>query len=209
MQFGPFYGMSRTCVRRDGGASSCSSWETTAIDLSDCEKVDDPSSSIDLEKLCNQMNTWRSLGIACLCLVLIGGMLVFAASCCQIVTCGCCGNSLTCVSNVLFWIEVILSIVCWSFAISSLHIIKDAPSVTESGYEWGFWVFIATGTVVGALAAWMADWAAEDSCLRGVWHCITCRSCRKGDDDAADDDKVEPLIGDSSGAPLAAGDSSA
>ena len=105
---------------------------------------------------------------------------------------------MTCISNVLFWMEVILSIVAWSFAIVSLREIKTSPAVTDSGYQWGFWLFIASGTVLGAIAAWMADWAAEDSCLRGVWHCVTCRGCRKGGSD--DDDRGEPLIqGDNTG----------
>ena len=106
-------------------------------------------------------------------------------------------------ANFLFWVEVILSIVVWSFAISSLSLIKSSPSVSSSGYQWGFWLFIATGTVVGALAAWMADWAAEDSFAREFWHCIKaillCRMCRKDKDDTKvgdDDDKIEPLIGE-------------
>lgn len=40
------------------------------------------------------------------------------------------------------------------------------------------------GTIVGGVAASMADWAAEDSCLRGVWRILTCHPCRhKNDDD--------------------------
>ena len=51
----------------------------------------------------------------------------------------------------------------------------------------------------------MADWAAEDSFARKLWHTIKwfllCRMCRKDKDDkdksgVDDDDKVEPLIGE-------------
>ena len=62
--------------------------------------------------------------------------------------------------------------------------------VSDSGYQWGFWLYILCGTIIGALSAWMADWAAEDSCLRGVWHCILCKHCRK----KSNDEKAEPLI---------------
>lgn len=186
VEWGPFYGQYRTCT-----GTTCDAWVTKSFDIDDCSSVGD-----DLTKLCNHLNAWRSLGILCLCLMLIGGGLVLAASCCQMITCGCCGNSLTCISNVLFGVEVILSIAAWSLAITSLREIKTSPAVTSSGYQWGFWLFIASGTILGALAAWMADWAAEDSCLRGIWHCITCRSCRKGGD--GDDDKREPLVQGSS-----------
>lgn len=194
VEWGPFYGQHRTCTLTDGTNTSCGSWKQKTVDLSDCEDV--PGDSDDVQKLCSHLATWRSTGIICLILVLIGGGLVFMASCCQVVTCGCCGNSLTCISNMLFWIEVILSIVTWSFSITSLKMIKTHPSVTSTAYQWGFWLFIASGTICGALAAWMADWAAEDSCLRGAWNCILCRPCRKGDSD--DDDKVTPLIGEGS-----------
>ena len=76
---------------------------------------------------------------------------------------------------------------------SSLSKIKNATGVLDSSYQWGFWTFIACGTVLGAMAACMADWAAEDSALRGIWHCLTCRSCRKKDRD--DDERGEPLMG--------------
>lgn len=112
------------------------------MDLSDCDSIDP-----DDQKLCRHLATWRVTGIICLVLVVVGGSLVFAASCCQMVTCGCCGNSLTCVANVLFWIEVALSIVTWSFAISSLSIVKGHPAVSDSSYQWGFWLFLVSGTV--------------------------------------------------------------
>merc|ERR1711862_146769 len=112
----------------------------------------------------------RSLGILCLILVVIGGGLVVAATCCEMVTCGCCGNSLTCISNVLFGSEVILSIVSWSFAIASLKTVERGPNVTSTSYQWGFWLFLISGTILGAIATWMADWASDDSYLRGIWH---------------------------------------
>lgn len=197
-----FCSICSTCVE----GADCGKWVSKSIDLSDCEDVDASSSSPDVDsgKLCNHLATWRLMGVICLCLVVIGGGLVFAASCCQVFTCGCCGNSLTCIANVLFGLEVALSIVAWAFAISSLELIKEAPAVSDSGYQWGFWLFVASGTVVGALATWMADWAAEDSCLKGIWHCVTCKSCRNKDR-SDDDDRGEPLIGDSS----AVGDGSA
>ena len=185
----------------DDASKKCGKWVLKSVDLSDCEAVQGSNSipDDDLKTLCNKISTWRSTGIICLILMLVGGGLVFAASCCQMVTCGCCGNSLTCIANVLFGIEVILSIVTWSFAISSLRFIKSGPSVTSTEYQWGFWLFLVSGTIAGALATWMADWAAEDSCLRGIWQCITpiitCRICRKNNND---DERGEPLIGDDS-----------
>ena len=175
-----YYFIYSTC---DETLSTCGSWESKSIDLSDCESIQDGAE----EKLCNHLNTWRITGILSLIAVLIGGGLVFAASCCQMVTCGCCG-----LSNVLFWIEVILSIVTWAFTISSLNLVKDgANMVSDSGYQWGFWLYILCGTIIGALSAWMADWASEDSCLRGVWYCILCKHCRKK---SSNDEKNEPLI---------------
>jgi len=44
---------------------------------------------------------------------------------------------------------------------------------------------------MAAIAAWMADWAAEDSALRGIWHWITCRPCRKENDG---DDRGDRLL---------------
>jgi len=191
VEWGPFYGQYRTCFTKEGGGTQCDKWSTKSIDDNDCNAIEESGGDGDLQKLCNKITTWRATGIMCLILVLIGGGLVFAASCCQMVTCGCCGNSLTCISNVLFGGEVILSIVSWSFAISSLNMIESSAQVTSSEYQWGFWLFLFTGTVVGFLAAWMADWAAEDSCLRGIWHCITCRPCMKGD---SDNERGEPLL---------------
>ena len=106
VNYGPFYGQSREC--RDG---MCGPWSFRAINPQDCADVQS-----DLEKLCNQMDTFRGVGIVCLILTFIGGVLVLAATCCQTLTCGCCGNSLTCVTNVLFGLETMLSIVAWSFA---------------------------------------------------------------------------------------------
>ena len=81
-----YYFIYSTC---DETLSTCGSWESKSIDLSDCESIQDGAE----EKLCNHLNTWRITGILSLIAVLIGGGLVFAASCCQMVTCGCCGNS--------------------------------------------------------------------------------------------------------------------
>lgn len=195
VNWGPFYGQYKTCTESpDGQSQTCSKWKQRSFDLSDCDTIGDNKGD-NIKKLCGQLGTWRSMAIICLILVLIGGGLVFMASCCQMVTCGCCGNSLTCISNVIFWIEVVLSIVAWSFTISSLKLIATAPSVTHTEYQWGFWLFLFSGTVFGAMAAWMADLAAEDSCLRGAFHCLTC--CFRGDDDD-DDDKRKPLVGDDS-----------
>ena len=120
VNYGPFYGQSREC--RDG---TCGRWSFRAINSEDCTEVES-----DFESLCNQMNTFRGVGIICLILTLIGGALVFGATCCQTLTCGCCGNSLTCVSNVLFGIETILSIVAWSFASECQPIIcKDQSTI--------------------------------------------------------------------------------
>ena len=127
----------------------CGPWSFRAINPQDCADVQS-----DLEKLCNQMDTFRGVGIVCLILTFIGGVLVLAATCCQTLTCGCCGNSLTCVTNVLFGLETMLSIVAWSFAseypspkgkslfavlnptVATQQTIKSGPNVTESFYQW-------------------------------------------------------------------------
>ena len=85
VEWGPFYGQYRTCnIALE--ESSCGKWESKSLDLSDCESA---GSGDENEKLCNHLATWRVTGIVCLILVLIGGGLVCAASCCQMVTCGC------------------------------------------------------------------------------------------------------------------------
>lgn len=169
VQYGPFYSQVQACS--DG---VCQGWDKQTISLTDCETISDGSKNT----LCTHLNTWRTMASICLALVVVGGCLVLAACCCQAFTCGCCGGSLDCIANVLFWIEVILSIVGWSFTIASVQVIKDAPNVNSVGYLWGFWVFIFAGTVGGALAAVTADWAAEDSVMRTIFRCLTCR-CRK------------------------------
>mmetsp|Transcript_12317 Transcript_12317/g.28067 ORF Transcript_12317/g.28067 Transcript_12317/m.28067 type:complete len:232 (-) Transcript_12317:91-786(-) len=183
VNYGPFYGRSREC--RDG---TCGRWTFRAINPQDCTEVQS-----DLESLCKQMDTFRGAGITCLTLTMIGGALVLAATCCQVLTCGCCGNSLTCVSNVLFGLETMLSVVAWSFAIATQQTIKSGPNVTESFYQWGFWLFLASGTILGGFTTMLADWAADDSCFRAIWHIILCKRCRKKDDR---DDRGEPLIQD-------------
>ena len=184
--------MISTCTV-DDESKYCGDWEIRVVDFSDCDVVVDADAG-ERETLCSQLITWRSTGIMCLLLAVIGGGFVFAASCCQVLTCGCCGNSLDCISNVLFGLEVLLSIVTWSVAVSTLRLIRAEPPVTSSEYQWPFWLFLGSGTVMGALATWMADWAAEDSCLQGVWHCVTCH--KRKERDKNEDERVVPLIGD-------------
>ena len=167
VQYGPFYSQTRTCT-----GSECTGWGKS-VDISDCKYVEGSSG-----KLCNHLNTWRTLAICCLIIVLIGGFLVLAGCCCQCLTCGCVGNSMDCIVNMLFWIEVVLSIVAWSFVISFVNIIRDAPQILSTGYLWGFWVFISSGTILGAIYAITADWAAESSFFRSFFRCLTCR-CNK------------------------------
>lgn len=187
VHYGPFYGQSRTCSVLADGSQECGRWKMKAIDLSDCETIpereNDTSDDVDLVKLCNRLNSWRSIAIICLILVVVGGCFVFAGSCCQAFTCGCCGNSMDALANVLFWLEVVLSIVVWTLCINSLNLIGNSPAVLETSYEWAFWVFVAFGTVVGGIAASMADWAAEGSCLRWWIRCITGRNKKEDDDD--------------------------
>ena len=58
----------------------------------------------------------------------------------------------------------------------------------------GFWLFLASGTILGGVTTMLADGAAEDSCFRAIWHIVLCkRCCRKKDDK---DDRGEPLIQD-------------
>mmetsp|Transcript_13917 Transcript_13917/g.23175 ORF Transcript_13917/g.23175 Transcript_13917/m.23175 type:complete len:239 (-) Transcript_13917:1470-2186(-) len=184
IHWGPFYGQSRVCSEVTGSEEDdCTKWKMKTIDLSDCEAIPETTESddVDLAKLCTRLTSWRSLAVVCLILVVIGGCFVFAGSCCQALTCACCGNSMDAVANVLFWFEVVLSIAAWSLCINSLSLIRNSPSVTETSYEWAFWVFVVFGTIIGGVAATMADWAAEGSCLRWFFRCITCR--KKDDDD--------------------------
>jgi hypothetical protein len=100
---------------------------------------------------------------------------------------------------VLCWIEVILSVVCWSFAISVVTMIRDESldsllydefenlasiknvtsaeslitDVTQGNFLWGFWLFLISGTICGGLCAIFAQWAAEGSLLNCVCDAVT------------------------------------
>ena len=139
----------------------------------------------------------------CLFIVIGTAIMVGVAFCTQCVTCGCCGGSIDMIAMICYWVEVALSIVTWSFCISVVTIIRDQEftdilteeaqnlaqveevmDITEGHFLWGFWVFIFSGTVMGAVCATFADWAADGSCLRmiknlitGVVSCLCC--CKK------------------------------
>uniref|UniRef100_A0A7S1YTP6 Uncharacterized protein n=1 Tax=Trieres chinensis TaxID=1514140 RepID=A0A7S1YTP6_TRICV len=166
--YGPFYSMNRTCDE-----ANCTEWESRAISTGDCERIVTYTGQVDGDKLCSHVEIWRTISIVCFLIVILSGLFVLAATCCECFTLGCCGESFHLVAMFLFWIEVSLSIVAWSFVISSMRFIQDAPQVDEASYGWSFWLFIFSGSVLGAICATLADWAAEDSI------CVKCYSCFK------------------------------
>uniref|UniRef100_A0A7R9W1U4 Uncharacterized protein n=1 Tax=Pseudictyota dubia TaxID=2749911 RepID=A0A7R9W1U4_9STRA len=129
-----------------------------------------------------QTNTWRITAIICFIAQFVTAALVCMGACCQAFTCGCCGASLDLLAMIIYWIEVILSIVAWSFAIVANNMVNNANvEGVGGGYEWAFWLFIVTGTILGAICAMLTSWASDDSIIRKCFRCVFC-CCRKGDD---------------------------
>lgn len=201
IEFGPFYSRNRNCsyvadATTGNETAECSDWETKEMENDDCESF---SGDADVaEKICRQHNTWRILAMLCFIIVVGTGIMVLVATLTQCVTCGCCGGSFDMIAMIAYWLEVVLSIVCWSFCISVVTIIQDVDfldlateeaeniagltkvdDLVNGSFLWGFWLFIFTGTIMGAVCATLADWAAENSCLRLITNCVACLFCCK------------------------------
>jgi len=195
IEFGPFYSRTRTCtyLTVDMSEQDCTDWETDEIS-GDCDSdfvTSGSNSTAEVQaKLCRQQNTWRILAMLCLFIVVGTGIMVLLASFTQCLTCGCCGGSFDTIASIAYWIEVALSIVSWSFCISVVTIINDSSftdlvqeeasnivqledvtGLVEGNFLWGFWIFIASGTVLGAVCATLADWAGEGSILQCLFCC--------------------------------------
>jgi hypothetical protein len=197
-EFGPFYSRSRDCtvVGLDEDfepIEECTDWVDNEIDNDDCKAFSDDEDLI--EKVCRQHNTWRVLAILCMLIVGVTSILVAVATCTQCFTCGCCGGSFDWFASIAYWIEVGLSIVAWSFTISTVTTlrgesfqglleaeaenIEEVDDVLEGNFLWGFWLFIFSGTFVGSLCAIFAGWAAEGSLASCFTNCVACVFCCK------------------------------
>lgn len=202
IEFGPFYSRSRDCTPLSLDANGevteeeCTDWVGDEIDNDDCHAFSD-SEEIK-EKICKQHNTWRYLAMLCMLIVLVTSILVAAATCTQCVTCGCCGGSFDMIASIAFWVEVLLSIVAWSFCVSVVTIlrgeaftdllveeaeniggIQEVTDIADGNFLWGFWIFILSGTIIGALCATFAGWAAEGSFLNCLVDAVACLFCCK------------------------------
>ena len=202
-EFGPFNSRTRNCTHASGAVTrdgtplpdECTDWETSEISKESCR---DFTEIEQVDKLCTQQNTWRILAMMCLFIVLGTAICVGLATFTQCLTCGCCGGSFDMIASVAYWIEVALSIVAWSFAISVVMMLKDqsitdlvqdefdniqnvenVTDLTEGNFLWGFWVFIFSGTFLGAVCATFAGWAAEGSFLKCFADCFACVFCCK------------------------------
>lgn len=145
---------------------------------------------------CTQVRTLRIfLFVLEQCTVVCSIMFLTGKKC---ITCGCCGGSFDMIASIAYWIEVALSIVAWSFAISVVTIVRDeaftdviageaenigsisgVEEITDGNFLYGFWLFIFCGTFVGSLCAIFAGWAAEGSCLGCFVDAVACLFCCK------------------------------
>lgn len=195
-EFGPFYSRSQDCVVVNLDSNfepieECTKWEQTEIGEDDCGTFLSGNQDQDLaDKICRQHNTWRYIAMCCMFIVVVTSVLVAVATFTQCLTCGCCGGSFDYLASIAYWIEVGLSIVAWSFAISVVMLIRgetfqglveseaeeieELEDIAKGSFLWGFWLFAFTGTIVGMFCATFASWAADGSILS----CLTC-CCRK------------------------------
>ena len=177
-QFGPFYSRNRTCDPRNG----CDDWNQHGVSTEDCNWVVNETSlalednSMD-QKLCRHNTTWRVFAMFCIFIVIITGGLIFVACCIQGFTCGCCGGSINVIVSILCWIEVLFSILAWSFAISTVVLLRDLDDTDSADFLWGFWIFLLSGTILGGVCAVLSDWAAEGSILKCALNCFKCVVC--------------------------------
>jgi hypothetical protein len=198
VEFGPFYSRNRTCTSADD-ESTCAPWGQSGINSEDCEyfkmAVSDPDTQ---DKLCTQNEAWRILAMFCNFIVVGTAILVGLATFTQCLTCGCCGGSFDVIAMIAYWIEVLLSIVAWSLCISVVSILRgedvqdivwgevqniqdmqSAQNIVDGNFLWAFWLFLFSGTVMGALCAVFADWASDGSLLKCLGNCVACLLCCK------------------------------
>lgn len=183
INIGPFYSQNRTCT----SGTSCSDWIQAPIDAQDCDWEIDTTNIRDTGevmgdtsmsgKLCRHNTTWRVMAMICGYIVVINGILILLAFFTQCLTCGCCGGSFDYIAIFFYWIEVCCSIVAWSFTISTVYLYRDESDTQSSEYLWGFYLFILSGTICGAICAGLAGWAAEGSFLKCIGDTIKCIIC--------------------------------
>ncbi|CAB9518620.1 expressed unknown protein [Seminavis robusta] len=196
IEFGPFYSRNKTCssltsTTTTSSEPDCTDWSQAGIDTDDCNNFGVTDATV-LEKLCTQHNAWRVIAEFCLFIVVGTGILVIVAMCTQCITCGCCGGTFDQLAMIFYWIEVILSIAAWSLCISVVSMLRgediqtillgefenvqqleNVEGIVDGNFLWGFWLFLFSGTVMGALCAIFADWAAEGSLLSCLFSCIS------------------------------------
>ena len=141
------------------------------ISKDDCQQIE--TADISTTKFCKNLMSWRVFSQICGIITLITAALVLAGFCCNCVTCGCCGGSFDQIAVFGYWIEVFLSIVAWSLALSVMFILRGFEGV-ESNVLWGFWLFLVSGTICGGICATLADWAAESSLLKCLFDILCC-----------------------------------
>lgn len=178
-EYGPFYSRNRTCPTA-GSEDDCTDWEQHGIKKEDCDafttiSLAETGGLTELEAkedICRQNTAWRALAELCFFIVVGTAILVAAATFTQCLTCGCCGGSFDQLAMVLCYIEVILSIACWSIVISVVTMIRGEDfqtivveeyetlsqisnvtdiesalnNVSQGNFLWGFWLFMISGT---------------------------------------------------------------
>jgi hypothetical protein len=116
---------------------------------------------------------WRSIAIIFFIIIAGTGLFVWAGAWCQAFTCGCCGGSIDVAVLLIYWFEVLLSIIAWSLVISAVNAVKKYDEIIDSNYEWGFWMFLVFGTFLGIACAVVAGWASENSMVIKIYAAIT------------------------------------
>lgn len=166
VHYGPFYGQKRTCV-----ADDCSRWRFDSLHLNDCDDISGDEGRSG--KVCRLLLAWRSIAIIFFIFIAGSGIFVWAGAWCQAFTCGCCGGSVDVAVMIIYWFEVLLSIIAWSLVISAVNEVKKFDRIMDSSYEWGFWMFLVFGTFVGIACAVLAGWASENSMVMKIYAAIT------------------------------------
>lgn len=167
-EIGPFYSQGRSCVNYFN-TTMCSDYMTKALATNDCQNYDFGGSNAP-HKLCDQLNIWRFLAWICLVLVVFNGLCVFGGGIIEFITCGCLGGSLDFIAMVISGLEVVTSIVAWSFAISSMYLFRGFLTDAKVELGWGFGLFVGCGTLLGVLSASLLEVASEDSRLAKLFN---------------------------------------
>ena len=140
-QLGPFYSQVRVCDYSDPPVCP-DDWTLVELSMDDCYSISTETLT-DTIKLCNNLYTWRLFTILCSIITFITACLVLVGFI-NCVTCGCCGGSFDQIAVLGYWIEVLVSIVTWSFAISVRYTLRELYGI-DSDLLWGFWLFVASG----------------------------------------------------------------